>query len=185
MYDRSIQDLESHGSFLTNAGPIGRTISKSLSFARRRPARDAAERGQLHEGPSSDDLNAAYTMPGAAYDASERINSLARRSCDRLTLCCRYGSQYSSSGVPHELQNYDHDRLGQGYLHITPSCAGQQHAGHLQRAVISESQCTSKVKCLYLCRDSPTEISVQIVAYDEEMRRKYAEHLKAVERYAA
>ena len=39
-----------------------------------------------------------------------------------------------------------------------------------------------------LCRDRASEISVQIVSkmpYDEDMKRKYAKHLKTTERYVA
>lgn len=39
-----------------------------------------------------------------------------------------------------------------------------------------------------LCREHASEISVQIVSkmpYDEDMKRKYAKHLKTTERYAA
>ncbi|KAL3151900.1 hypothetical protein ABBQ38_012861 [Trebouxia sp. C0009 RCD-2024] len=114
MFDRSIQDSKSHGSFLDKAGPVGRTISKSLSFSPRKPGAHAEEVSQLNGGPSSNEPNAAHGKP-RAFDASMRVNSLARRPTER---------------------------------------------------------------------DSATETSVQIVSYDEDMKIKYAEHLRTFERLA-
>ena len=80
MPDRSIHDLESQGSFLTRVGPVGRALSNPLSFARRKPARDAAGVELLPRDLQSDD--ASHCMSGSSYD-SGRINSLARRPSDR------------------------------------------------------------------------------------------------------
>lgn len=70
MPGRNVRDLESQGSFLGSAGSIGRALSSSKSFARRRSANDAAEREQLQVSNSSVD-------PDTAYDVPVQINSLA------------------------------------------------------------------------------------------------------------
>ena len=81
MPDRSIYDLESQGSFLTRVGPVGRALANPLSFARRKSARDAAGVQLLSRDLQSDD--ASHCISGSSYEASGRINSLARRPSDR------------------------------------------------------------------------------------------------------
>lgn len=86
MPDRSIYDLESQGSFLTRVGPVGRAVSRSLSLVRRMP--DAAGVELLPRGKQSDD--ATHCISGSSYEASGRINSLARRPSNRSGLCNQY-----------------------------------------------------------------------------------------------
>ena len=92
MQGRSVRDLESSGSFLTRAGPVGRALDKATSVVRRRPNYDASDSELFHLGNSSD---ADDTM----FAASGRINSLARQTSDRSVMhhSLRYNA-YSQAG---------------------------------------------------------------------------------------
>ena len=66
-----------------------------------------------------------------------------------------------------------------------PRCARQLHRDQLQMTIIAIYGLDFMAQCL--CREHASEISVQILSkmpYDEDMKRKYAKHLKTSERYA-
>ncbi|KAL0020140.1 hypothetical protein WJX77_006430 [Trebouxia sp. C0004] len=79
MLGRNVRDLESQGSFLRRASSIGRAISSSSSFGRRKSVQDSQERELLQgrESSSSEEQDRPHKPK-----ACERVNSLARTVID-------------------------------------------------------------------------------------------------------